>query len=56
MVVVFSITEINHTMLNLFGSAFFVLYLWRFFDCAICLVSGITTKVAMAFPSLFTIF
>ena len=57
MVVVFTITEINYLLVSLFFDLVpTILYLYmcicsiKFFDCAICLVSGLATKSAM--PSL----
>ena len=60
MVVVFKIEEINYLTVSLFCNLvrpFSYSCLWyEDFGCAICLVSGIATKAATAFPKSFTIF
>ena len=58
MVVIFTIIEINYLVVSLFSiwCGPFCIYICgiRFFDCAICFVSGIATKLAM--PSLKVIY
>ena len=60
MVVDFTIIRINYLMASLFVDLVLPLfYLYcgiRFCGCAICLVSGIATEAAMAYPTSFTKF
>ena len=57
MVVAFTITEMNYLVVSLFCDVVLPPFLFIFifvvlgsFGCAICLVSGIATKAAMASP------
>ena len=60
MVVAFTVTEIHSLMMSLFCDVVLPYAIFtcgiKFFDCAICLVSGIATKEAMASPKSFTKF
>ena len=60
MVVDFTIVGINYLMARLFVDLVLPLFHMycgiRFCGCAICLVSGIATKAAMAYPTTFTKF
>ena len=51
MVVVFTIIEINYLVVSLFFDLVWAICIYvcdiKFFDCAICHVSGIATKLAM---------
>ena len=58
MIVAFTVTEINYSMVSLFWDLVRPFYICdvKFFGCAICLVSAMATKAAMASSKSFTIF
>ena len=55
MVVVLTIKKTSYLVVGIFDEFCINIYKIKFSDCAICLVSGIATKAAMAFPNSITI-